>query len=188
MFTGRPSSPPISTFLRSATVTPVSISEVIRERAVNIETLQQHMEELHPIINSTLQSNRQNARNAKEKGVAASFTVVDYVLVAREEFFKGEKLCLRWRGPRRVVKALNEFVYQVEDMRNGTVTEVYSTRLKHYSDESLDKKAILEHAISSEHGMPVGRLLKLMYTKDGLGVLIRWKGLPPSEDTVEPIQ
>ena len=47
------------------------------------------MEELHPIINSTLQYNRQNARNAKEKGVAANLTVGDYVLVAREEFFKG---------------------------------------------------------------------------------------------------
>ena len=36
--------------------------------------------------------------------------------------------------------------------------------------------------------MVVQRLLGLVETDDGLKVSIRWKGLPETEDTVEPLQ
>lgn len=64
-----------------------------------------------------------------------NFIEEDYVLVPHEDFHKGGKLCLRWRGPRRITKALNAFVYQVEYLRNnGLLTDVDATCLKFYSD------------------------------------------------------
>ena len=86
------------------------------------------------------------------------------------------------------MRATSDYVYTVQDLRNGTTSDAHVTRLKHYTDSSLDERAIIEHAIQSEHGMPVARLLKLVKNDSGIGVLVRWKGLSSSEDTVEPLQ
>lgn len=91
-------------------------------------------------------------------------------MVAREEFHTGEKLALRWRGPRRVVNALLNYVFQVEDLRNGLTEEIHGSRLKYYQDRSLDNEAIISHVIASEIGMPVARLIKLVGMKQGLQV------------------
>eukprot|EP00171_Calliarthron_tuberculosum_P004300 IDg4300t1 len=122
------------------------------------------MEELHPQIESSLSKNRQRSRQVAERGTPANFVQGDFVLVARDDFHKDEKLCLRWRGPRRIIRAVSEWVYIVEDLRNGELTEVHSTRLKFYSDSSLDEKAILSH------------------------VLVLWRGLSHREDTEEPLK
>ena len=45
----------------------------------------------------------------------------------------------------------------------------------------------MSHVVSSETGMPVQRLMRLVQSDDGLMVQVRWKGLPASEDTLEPI-
>ena len=95
--------------------------------------------------------------------------------MAREHFHAGEKLCLRWRGPRRIVHAVNDYVYIVEDVRNRALVEAHATRLQYYNDASLDAKAILSHAISSETGMQIQRLLRLVDKPDGIYVAIRWR-------------
>ena len=99
----------------------------------------------------------------------------------------GEKLAMRWRRPRRIIKALNDYVFQVEDLRNGTTKDIHGTRLKFYSDRSLDTRATMSHVLSSETGMPVARLMRLVDSPDGLLVQVRWRGLCDSEDTLEPI-
>lgn len=88
-----------------------------------------------------------------ERRQLANFNSGDFLLVAREDLHAGEKLCLRWRCPRRVEHAINDYVYMVEDLRNGQLTEVHASRLKFSNDGSLYEKAIMPHAISSETGM-----------------------------------
>lgn len=187
-FTGLPPTPPIATFMSSDTARPVTIAEVIQRRALDVHALQERMQALRPVVESSLQANRARARTAAERGELANFTEGDYVLVARDEFHAGEKLCLRWRGPRRVTKAINDYVYQVEDLRNGILSDVHAARLKFYSDASLDAKVLLPHVLQSETGMQVQRLLRLVDTDHGLRVVIRWRGLTASEDTEEPLQ
>lgn len=109
-------------------------------------------------------------------------------MVARDDFSASEKLSLRWRGPLRVVRLINDYVYAVEDMRNEDIGDVHVSRLKFYHDSSLDTKAILSHLISSETGMVVQRLMSLVDYEDELKVCVRWKGLSPSEDTEEPVE
>ena len=46
----------------------------------------------------------------------------------------------------------------------------------------------MSHVLSSETGMPVARLLRLDEVDDKVKVLVRWKELQPSEDTLEPIE
>ena len=187
-FLGMKPTPPIASFLRTSTQKAVLVTDVIRQRAVNVEALQKACAELHPLVQDTLQKNRESSRHNASKGKLANFTEGDFVLVAREEFHAGEKLALRWRGPRRIIKPLSDYVFQVEDLRNGLVEDIHGSRLKYYHDRSLDTEAILSHVISSETGMPVARLMKLVDTPDGLKVQVRWKGLSISEDTLEPLK
>jgi hypothetical protein len=186
-FTGMDSTPPISTFLRSNTTTPVPLTDVQRERALNISALQDHVADLQRVVQQTVADNRRRAREAASRGELPRFSEGDYVLVARSGFNAGEKLALRWRGPRCIVKALSNYVFQVEDLCNGTISDIHGTRLKLYSDRSLDTTAIMSHVLSSEIGMPVARLMRLMDSPDGLQVQVRWRGLADVEDTLEPI-
>lgn len=44
----------------------------------------------------------------------------------------------------------------------------------------------MSHVLSSETGMPVAPLMKIVDTADGMMVQVRWKGLSQNEDTLEP--
>lgn len=186
-FTGAPPSRPIDTFMRAIDSTPVTLTEAQTERELNINSLIAHMDNLHPLIHQQLQKDRSRSRSVRSRGELANFTDGDYVLVAREDFFKNEKLCLRWRGPRRVIKALNDYVFKVEDLRNGETEDIHGTRLKYYADDSLDTRVILSHVLASETGMPVSRLMKLVDENGTVFVHVRWKGLTPTDDTLEPV-
>lgn len=83
------------------------------------------MVQLKPTVASALQNNLKRYRAAVDRGYPECFTSGDLVLVAREEFHTGEKLCLIWRGPLSVVIAINYYVYMVEELQNGQLTRVH---------------------------------------------------------------
>lgn len=56
---------------------------------------------------------RSRSRALASKGNQPNFGEEDFVLVARDEFHAGEKLALRWRGAKRIIKALSDYVFQV---------------------------------------------------------------------------
>lgn len=145
------------------------------------------MDVLHLIVASTRQEKFARSRKTIKRGRLAYFNSGPFVIVGREGFHGGENLCLRWRGPRRVAYAINDYVYIVEDLRNGQHMEVHASHLKFHNDGSLDEKVIMPYCKSSETGigMQIQRLLKLVEHTDGLKILIRWRGLPSSEDTFE---
>ena len=61
-------------------------------------------------------------------------------------------------------------------------------RLKFYRDSALDSEAVMTHVLSSETGMPVSRLLDITEGDKGqLFAKLRWKGLTPADDTLEPL-
>ena len=158
-FTGRPPFNPVSVFLCSSDCQPITRAEEQLESSLNVDQLVQFMEELHPRVFEHTQASRDRMRQTRARGQLANFMEGDYVLVAREDFHEGEKLCLRWRVPRRVIKALSDYVYRVEDLRTGNYDDVHASRLKFNHDADLDAAAIMSHVLSSETGMPVARLL-----------------------------
>ena len=178
---------PLSCFRRSTNSKLLELCSDIRSKVFNLGTVKSMIYELHPIIECNLKHNRDMARNSTSKGRIANFDLGDFVLVPRSEFSKGQKLALRWRGPRRVVGIRFNHIYQVEDMRKGSVSEVHASRLKFYRDNELDTVAIMPFSISSETGMEIQRLMKLVREGGQLKVHLRWKGLPNSEDTLEPL-
>lgn len=108
----------------------MSIPDVQIERSINVKKLLKLFGKLHPIVLDSLQKNRKGKCYLASKGSLPHFMVEDVFLVAREHFEANEKLCLCWRGPRRVVKAINDYFYEVEDLRNRLTDEVHVPKLK----------------------------------------------------------
>jgi hypothetical protein len=77
---------------------------------------------VHKQVYDAAQSRRekQRKRHLEKRSVhAINFGLGDFVLVAKRDFRVGEKLTLRWRGPKRIVGVLFDFLFEVEDLRNG---------------------------------------------------------------------
>lgn len=102
-------------------------------------------------------------------------------------FFNGEKLCLKSRGPRIIVKTLSDYISRVEDLRNRSPADIHGTRLMFYRDVDLDEKAIMSHVLSSKTGIFVARLFRLDDQNVELFVAMRRKGLGNNNDTLEPL-
>lgn len=145
--TGMDASSPISTFYRKINSVPTTITRVAQHRAINIEYLTELVDSLHPIVQNAFQENRQRIRDQASNGKLSNFNEGDFVLVAREDFHAGEKLCLRWRGLRRVVRTVNDYVYQMEDVCNGAIDDVHVSRLRFYHETLLDCEAIMSHVL-----------------------------------------
>lgn len=107
------------------------------------------------------------------------------MLVAKDDFTAGEKLSLRWNGPRRNIRAINDYMYQLDDLRNGLVGEVLGSFFKIFYDSSQNEEAVMPDVRRSEIGMVVQRRMGFLDTKNGLMVHVRWRGLPDSGDIVK---
>eukprot|EP00737_Agarophyton_chilense_P000604 gb/GEZJ01000672.1/.p4 GENE.gb/GEZJ01000672.1/~~gb/GEZJ01000672.1/.p4 ORF type:complete len:223 (+),score=29.84 gb/GEZJ01000672.1/:4143-4811(+) len=186
-FLGMDPTPPNATVLGCVNATRMSFRDAEMERFVNNEGLQKKATALHPVVDHFLQKNRHNLRSRASNRKIPNFTNGCFVVVARGNFSAAQKPALRWRGPRRIVQALSNYVFQVEDLRNGSVEDICVTRLTFYHDASSDKEAQMAHVRSSETGMPLNRLLKLVAEKNDMFVHVRWKLLGKSEDILEPL-
>lgn len=110
-FFGRKPSPRIRTFLQSSDSTPLTLTDVERERAFNVAAVVKVMEDLNPLVEQSLTHQRNRMRSVRKNGDLPSFREGDYVLATREHFVQGEKLCLRWRGLRRTTSCLNDHLF-----------------------------------------------------------------------------
>ena len=75
------------------------------------------------------------------KGVDVNFAVGDYVLWAKDVTVHKqhqEKLHAKWYGPMRVTAAVTPWIYEIEDLLNGTKYKAHTRRLKYYIDSSLN--------------------------------------------------
>lgn len=92
---------------------------------------------------------------------------------------------MRWCGTRIITKALNEYFFVAEDLRNCEQQEIHGTRLKFYHDASLNTEDI--PILSSETGMPVSRPMELVEEDGRLLIKVYWRYLPELENTWEPL-
>lgn len=86
------------------------ITYIILYRVLNLESLKDVAAAFHLFVQSSIDHNLQRGRNAIGSGELPKFTESDYVLVARDDFTASEKLSLRLRGLRRIIKAINDYV------------------------------------------------------------------------------
>lgn len=84
------------------------------------------------------------------------------------------------------MKALREYVLRVKDVRNGKLDDVHGMRLNFYQYGDLDQKMIMSHVLSSETGMPVARLLRLVYQAGEVYVAVRCTSPCALERAIQP--
>lgn len=187
IFTGLPAKRPFD-YLKATNATEMTLDEAVIQRQFNLDHVHDLLNEVHPMVSKSLQHHRQYARDKQSKGKLPNFEPGDYVLVSRQDMHKNEKLSLRWTGPRMIIRSISQYIYTVRDLHNDTLEDIHACRLKFFSNDQLNKSVIMSHILYSETGMEVQRLLKIIDSTDGLFVLVRWKGLPPDEDSLEPLQ
>lgn len=107
------------------------------EPVLNVEKFKEAVATFRPMVQDTFKSTRERARNLNSRGELSIFAEGELVLMARDDLTAGEKLSLRWRSPRRIVKALSDYVYQVYNLRTGLVEDVHGSMMKLYHDATL---------------------------------------------------
>lgn len=113
-FTSRHSSTHISTVLKTCDFKPLTITDAQQGKAMNVRDLIMSMYQLHQIVQPQVHQEQSLVLGTKCKRQPPNFHEGDYVLMARDQFFEREQLCLRSGGPRRVIKAFNDFLFKAK--------------------------------------------------------------------------
>ena len=71
---GREPTAPITTFLRSSTIKPITVEAAKVEKLLNIGTLKVRVAELHPIVRNTVEKNQNIGRKKASSGTLPNFT------------------------------------------------------------------------------------------------------------------
>lgn len=104
--------------------------------------------------------NRQNwCREAATERKLSNFGEGNHVLLDRSDFNVEEKLAVRWNGPCWVVKALDNYVFRVQVLRNGQLDIAHGNLQELYTDTALDLQQIMPHVLSSWSVMHVACLI-----------------------------
>jgi Chromo (CHRromatin Organisation MOdifier) domain len=192
-FTGREPDSPLFSLVSTPGLEPRTLSDSKLLQLINFQKLRAAVAEIHKTAGEAASRRRALTadRRALKPGIfAATFAVGDYVLVAKREFQAGEKLSLRWRGPRRVVNTLSNHVFEIEDMHTGVVTPEHASRLRFYADSALDVNAeLLAHIAHNNMGYAVRALCGLRFDRDSktYQALVSWLEFDDYDNTWEPL-
>lgn len=110
---------PISIFYCANASNPVTITNFVDEDMLKKKRLSELVNELKPTVPNALQENRKRMRDQASKGKLPNFTEGNFILVDCDNVTAVQKLLFHWRVPRFIVKAMNIYVFQVKDLRNG---------------------------------------------------------------------
>ena len=191
--TGAEPTPPLSAILmREKTVvdTP-SESATIRNAYSELRVALANM---HKRAREAKEKKRKANRKTRECGkrrapVDANYEIGDFVLWSNvEKRIDVDKLMVRWLGPFRVVATISAKVYTIEHLLTGQTRDVHSTRLRFYSDKSLNvTQELKEHISSQGFDYVVDSFVGLRHnpTTKRYEIRVRWSGFQDIEDSWE---
>ena len=194
VFTGLPADNPLRTLFPKRISEAKDLASVNVQRIANTDRLIRALASLHKEVHERKTKRRTDAikrHNAQTHVQEVNFEVGDFVLVAKREKDDGHKLRVTWQGPRRVVRAVSDLVFECEDLISGGSSLIHANRLKLYSDRSLNITEELLETIDNNapHLQTVEELLELRFneTKAQYEVQVKWVGFEYEEPTWEPL-
>ncbi|KAF0707151.1 hypothetical protein AaE_013747 [Aphanomyces astaci] len=138
---------------------------------------------------ATLRDNERARRNKKPNVKQFFFNLGDYVLVGQVSEAFAKKLQVQWLGPRRIVTIVRDWVYRVEDLRNGAITTHHASRLKFFAARDLlVTQALTDHVAYVEGGHLVECFLDCRFDRPTHSWMLRvkWLGIDILEASWEP--
>ncbi|KAE9213617.1 hypothetical protein PF005_g10134 [Phytophthora fragariae] len=130
-------------------------------------------------------------RHARRQGVKLQkFSEGDFVLAATATGRCGNKLALVRRGLKRIVRALNDFTFEVQDIvQPYEMSARHASRLQLYRDARRGQvDELQEQAIYGEGGHLVEALRECRLSPDShrYDIFVKWYGLDDVESSWEP--
>jgi len=122
-----------------------------------------------------------------------NFTIGDYVLVGDPDPVKraGKKLHLQWKGPFHVTATLNNYIFEVENIVNGTKRIVHGDRIRYYADRQLNiTEEIKDQFTYDNASYEVERFRNCRLNSDTQQIefLVDWKGFTQTESSWELLE
>ena len=161
----------------------------------HLETVRLALDAMHLEMTSTSEKKKRAARerHATRQGITLpKFSEGDFVLAATTTGSSGNKLALVWRGPKRIVTALNDYTFEVQDLvAPFTVSVRHASRLQLYRDAGRGvQEELVEQAIHGEGGHLVEALkaCRLSPSTHRWEVQVKWYGLDDIESSWEPAE
>ncbi|KAE9082795.1 hypothetical protein PF010_g21445 [Phytophthora fragariae] len=175
-------------------VTPATLEDIQQNRRIQLDKLQPALEQMHKRIvetNNKVRARGRQVRGQKQGTRMAQIEVGDFVLYADVWAHSRSKLCVRWCGPAQVTAATSNWIFKIKNLVTGDEREAHASRLKFYSDSSLEvSEELLQHVAHNSEGHVVSKFLRASYdtAAKSYKLLVRWRGLSEQEDSWEPVQ
>lgn len=196
VFTGQqPIRPLLQAFSPLAPSSTPTIIELRARQIIKISDVADSLEAIHRDVTERVSKSRKCAieqNNLRANVQAIRFSPGDLVLVRRA--VRGRhKLDLPWKGPRRVINALSDWIYEVENILTGTREHTHARRLTIYRAglEGVDLSPELKSVIENSEGQTeiAADICSIREHDGNVEVQVEWDGLPADEDfTWEPVE
>jgi len=132
-----------------------------------------------------------NTRYYNKKAVITNFVIGDFVLHANTYRRHTVKILVKWKGPYRVIKCVNNWVYVIEEIHSDPLSRlsftVHSTRMKFYSDHLLDLDDYIMDSIAIQDAsdLKIDFIVSHSYNEDEstFYLEVKWLGFDNTENT-----
>ncbi|KAK1945593.1 Pro-Pol polyprotein [Phytophthora citrophthora] len=169
-----------------------TLSDIQTAQRANVVRLQRALEIMHKhttAINSAVRAGGRKGHDKKKGTKMAQFDIGDFVLYADVWNHTRSKLRVNWCGPAQVMATVSNWIFEIRNLVTGQQKEVHASRLKFYSDSSLDvSEDLMLHIAHNSEGHVVDALLEARYNsmEKRHELKVHWRGLDSIEDSWEP--
>lgn len=156
-FTALPGTPQLTSFLHPNETVDVTLEWVTDEIQEHLASVRVALERMHQEMVDASEKRRRaaRARHARRQGVRLQrFSEGDFVMASTATGRSGNKLALIWRGPKHIVRAINDYTFDVQALVPSlTISTRHASRLQLYRDAARGRTEDLqEQAIHGEGG------------------------------------
>ena len=135
-FTQLPAEPLKTALISTTPIQVVDLEQVWTKQLEQWKQLQDGLNAFHKALSTASKKLLQQARNrTARKAQLPTFHEGDFVLTAAVTP-TANKLALQWKGPKRIVRAVNDYVFEVQDLTPPLrVSTHHASRLKLYAEK-----------------------------------------------------